>query len=337
MYVQKQSHTEYYPTETYTLSKDFTFTTASLRGNRDIRFNPKLISTDYFQLALESADGQRFDYDAQKLNLKTFRFRYTSPLTPDLTKGYLRAEIPNDNGVFTRDTMTNLTGLIFSCDDSMIYTSSAWDEFMVNNKNFALSMQLERDFDVKRADTALIMGNVNAGMQMIGGGIQLASGNPAGLSGLLGGASSAASNFVNHQLQREGIELAQTQKLLSLDNMSASPNSLKNASGNTYFTAAITKHQLFICEYEALPHELKIADDDMYLNGYTYNVIGNLKDFWNIRKYFNFVRAQIRIIGGLSLSNERRNNLRDRFAMGVRFWKSDTVQYNLENYENIAA
>ena len=67
--------------------------------------------------------------------------------------------------------------------------------------------------------------------------------------------------------------------------------------------------------------------------GFTVNQIGNLFDYLNIRKYFNYIKANINSIDGVSMSTVARNDLRRRFAEGIRFWNSDTIDYDKENYE----
>ena len=91
---------------------------------------------------------------------------------------------------------------------------------------------------------------------------------------------------------------------------------------------------MYICEYESIEKESQQADNDMFMNGYSFDQLGNPKDFMNIRKYFNFIQADIDVLGGIPISNDVRNNLKQRFANGIRFWNSDTVQYDFENYEN---
>ena len=71
----------------------------------------------------------------------------------------------------------------------------------------------------------------------------------------------------------------------------------------------------------------------MFINGFNYEILDNIKNYDHIRKYFNFVQAEVENIVGISISNNAREDLRQRFRNGVRFWNSDNIQYDLENYE----
>lgn len=108
---------------------------------------------------------------------------------------------------------------------------------------------------------------------------------------------------------------------------------MKNANGNVILNLFATELGLYVEEYSALYGDLKTANDFMDLYGFTFGAVANVKDYANIRKYHNFIKAQLQSING-NLSNTARNDLRTRFANGVRFWNSDTISYQYENYEN---
>lgn len=72
----------------------------------------------------------------------------------------------------------------------------------------------------------------------------------------------------------------------------------------------------------------------MNLYWYTYNQLDNIKNCDNIRYYHNYIKASITNIYGVSISNNIRDDIKSRFNQGVRFWNSDNIQYEMENYEN---
>lgn len=72
----------------------------------------------------------------------------------------------------------------------------------------------------------------------------------------------------------------------------------------------------------------------MNLYRYTYNQLDNIKNCDNIRYYHNYIKTSITNIYGVSISNNIRNDIKSRFNQGVRFWNSDNIQYEMENYEN---
>ena len=123
---------------------------------------------------------------------------------------------------------------------------------------------------------------------------------------------------------------------LTIDNMKNAPESLQNANGNPIFNMFVTDLALYVEEYDALNNEKEMANDVMFKNGFTVNRIGNVKDYLNIRKYFNYVRARLEnITSTLQLNNNVREKFKMIFANGVRFWNvtDKMFEYKKENYE----
>lgn len=131
-----------------------------------------------------------------------------------------------------------------------------------------------------------------------------------------------------------GLDVAQTliDRSMTVDNMKNAPDQLKNANGNVIFNMFATDLGLYVEKYSALEGDLKTANDFMNLYGFTFNSIANVKDYAHIRKYHNYVKAQLQGIVG-NISNTARDDLRQRFASGIRFWNQDNISYQYENYE----
>ena len=72
----------------------------------------------------------------------------------------------------------------------------------------------------------------------------------------------------------------------------------------------------------------------MNLYRYTYNQLDNIKNCDNIRHYHNYIKASITNIEGVSISNQIRDDIKNRFQQGLRFWNNDDIQYDMKNYEN---
>ena len=70
----------------------------------------------------------------------------------------------------------------------------------------------------------------------------------------------------------------------------------------------------------------------MNIYGFAFSGIANVRNYANIRKYHNYIKAQLQSING-NLSNTARVDLRQRFANGVRFWNQNNISYEFENYE----
>ena len=111
---------------------------------------------------------------------------------------------------------------------------------------------------------------------------------------------------------------------------------LKNANGNVIFNMFVNDLALYVEEYDALENEKEIVNDVMFKTGFTVNRLGYIKDYLNIRVYFNYVRARIEnITSDLQLSNNVRQKFKNIFANGVRFWNvtDQMFKYDKENYE----
>lgn len=292
-------------TDTYIISKPFTFSKLEIMlSKKDVRFNPKLLSSDFYSLKLTNERGSGFEYDVQKLNKSILEFKYTEALTPDITRSYFR--VSNADGVYISETSQNLTGFVDNADMSMMVDNDKLSQMLAENKNYYLQ-------NVLNVGTGILTGAV--GGSFIG---KNAGGAIAGAAvGLIG-------SVVNNAL--------------TVDNMKNSPNDVKNSNGNTMFNVSYSEISPFVEEYDILPHEKEIVNEQMFRYGFNYNKNGDIKDFVNTRKYFNFVQATIGTIqtSGVSLSNEIRTKFRERFERGVRFWHySDgkAVSYENENYE----
>lgn len=133
----------------------------------------------------------------------------------------------------------------------------------------------------------------------------------------------------------EEAERKQLEEILrrnGYDNMRSAPDQMKNANGNVLFNMFATDLGLYAEKYSALGGDLKTANDFMNLYGFSFDSIANVKDYVHIRKYHNYVKAQLQGITG-NISNTARDDLRQRFASGIRFWNQDEISYQYENYE----
>lgn len=260
-----------------------------------IEFNPKLAGQHFQELKVRTADGEEFSYDIQKIQENRISFIYTEPIQPEITKYYLRIE---PVGLYGEGTQKNYTGLVGSTDNSLAFTNNQYAAFIANNKNFWMQSNL-------KIGTNLGQGVANAiSSKSISGGINAVVDTAVSL----------------------------IDRSLTVDNMKSAPDQLKNANGNVIFNFFTTELGIYIEHHKALDGDLKTANDFMNLFGFSYNSIGNIKDFVNIRKYHNYIKAQIQGIYG-AMSNMARNDLRQRIANGIRFWNSDDINYNHENYE----
>ena len=294
-------------TELYSLPYNNNILISDIKnGTNRLLYNPKLNSQNFKELIISASSGDEFAYDIQKLQSNQIQFLYNEPLQPEITKYYMRV---SPVGLYVDGSDKNYTGLVGSNDTSMAFVTDQYSTFIANNKNFWMQ----------------------SNMKIVAGAFK-----------------SHANNLVNYAKSTDGQDdlvyntgmsildtrLAIIDRNLTIDNMRNAPEQLKNANGSVLFNMSVTDLGLYVEEWSALDGDIQTGFDFMELYGFAVNAIDNVKNYTNIRKYHNYVKAQLEAITGGSMSNISRENLRQRFAKGIRFWNIATPDYSNENYEN---
>jgi hypothetical protein len=302
----------------YNTYNQYTFDKTDLIGaGRNINTNPKLLSQDFTELNVVDSTGNSFTYDKQKIGQNNISFLYTEPIMPEITKSYLRLKAPV--GLYEDGTDENYMGLVSSTDNSLPIANDAYSSFLASNKNF--HMQNAISYTQK---------GVNMAYGMVSSAGKAAA---SAVTGNIAGTVSSTIDGVNVAMQVGNYVADIAQKQLSIDNMKNAPGSIKNANGNPLFNMYVNDISLFVEEYDAMDNDKQQLDDIMYLNGFAYDRLDHIRNYDNIRHYFNFVQANIETFSGVSMSNQIRDDLKIRFANGVRFWNQDNIDYTMENYE----
>lgn len=279
-------------------------------ANKNPIYNPKLLNSDYRSLRLTNERGGQFEYDIQKLNTEILKTASTEQITADLQRNYFRAV--DTDGVYQSECSQNLTGLVDSSETSMPLATDAWRKTLAEQPNFFAQRNVEHLKSALGAGFAGFLGG--------GSNIGLSGGIKGGLVGAMVGMGISAINSVIGDY-------------FSDDNMDKQPAMVQNANGNVIFNLSYTKPGMTIEQYALLPQEERIINDQMFANGYTYNRIDQIRNFTHTRKYFNTIMAMVETISGVPLSNEVRDDIKQRLANGVRLWHTDEIQYEKENYE----
>lgn len=274
-------------------------------------YNPKLLNSDYRSLRLTNEKGGEFEYDIQKLNTEVLQTAVTEQITADLQRTYFRAI--NTDGVYQLECSQNLTGLVDSSETSMPLATEPWKKTLAEQPNYFTQQAL----GFARRTIGSVVGGAGIGASGLVTPDKL---NPKAI------AFGAVSGMMNSALDL--VEMTFTK-----DNMDRQPNLIQNANGNVVFNLSYTTPGMTIEQYALLPQEERIINDQMFANGYTYNRIDQIRNFMHTRKYFNTLIANIETMSGLPLSNEVREDIKQRFANGIRLWHTDEIQYDLENYE----
>lgn len=289
----------------FSTSFQYTFNKNEIVGaQKNSKFNPKLLSSDFASVNVGN-ENSNFEYDAQKLNKNNLKALYSEPLAADITKTYIRYE-GEENAIYNEETSKNFTGDVNSNDTSLVQVTTAYQNMLANNKNYFLQNTINRGLDV--------------GKGLISTGFNIATGNIFGaISSGIGSIVSPVADLIKQKL--------------TIDNMKAAPSAIQNAKGNILLNLMSSELGLIVEEYEILPNEKEIINDFMCQFGFTVNQIGNIKDFDNIRKFYNYVKAEIQETGGINISKTVHDKFKEFFARGVRFWNNDNFSYAQENYE----
>ena len=124
--------------------------------------------------------------------------------------------------------------------------------------------------------------------------------------------------------------------------MENAPDTLKNANGNVIMNILATNNNLNprLELYRALPTDLQSFDDFTNQFGYAYGKLGNINEAMRVRKYFNYVQAEVQEVysNTLNISNEVHNKIKDIFKNGVRLWYVESgdqvITFDVNEHEN---
>lgn len=297
--------TPYIKTKPVQLSDVITFSKEEIKqANRDAKYNPKMLNSNYKEIRIRTSNSDGFVYDLQKLNNTQIVLKYYEPLTPDITRHYLCIE--NLDGVYIADTNFNYTGDIDTFDASLTFATSAYQDMLAHNKNFYLQNSIRRESNFAK--------NIFNGLKAV-------------FSGDLSGAvEKLTGGGIDREIDRKNQEL-------TVDNMMHAPGAQDIAKGSAVLSYMVQALGIYIEEYDILPNERDMINEQMCLFGYALNRIGNVKDYDNIRIYYNYIQAEIQETSGINISKVVHDKFKEIFARGVRFWNVDTFSYEKENYE----
>ena len=286
-------------TENIKVDYDFNFTKNEIiNSSRNLRFNPKMLSQNVLDIQIMTNGGEKFSYDLQKMNTNNFFLIHTEPIQAEITKSYTRI---NRTGLYSDATEKSFIGLVEEKDNSVEVANSYFSQYLANNRNFWLQTKFKL-YDI----------GFDAAKGFIESAMSSKSGTPS-VDPLVSGLRNIKD------------------MVFSIDNMRGAPGSLKNATGNAIFEMSVNPPGIYIEIYEALEDEKKSFDDYIFKNGFLYNKIGKISDFDNIRKYFNYIEANVELITA-DISDKEKERLRDKLK-SIRFWNVDNIDFSKENYE----
>lgn len=318
---------------------------SDLRGNRSYKFNPKIYMQDFME-ARVSFGSESWSYDLTKMEGRFLK--YYEAMSPDITRIIMTITpgaglSPEEDPVYIGDNQKIFSGPAFSQDMGIPFSQNQLDTYLANNKNFYQQRNIHLSYQEKVADTKFGFSVANAVIGGVLGAVGAQSNDTAfgrgfgAVKSAIGAGMNIIESGVNYGLSLEGIENQRIQSDLTLDNMRNAPETIINVNGNLFSAIGPNKYALQFQYYQALPRDIAACDDQMFLYGYKYNRIGNVKNVDNIRHYFNYVRANLTTMSTpFGMPDEVHDAFRQLFARGLRMWNvtDQMFKYEKENYEN---
>lgn len=285
----------------YIIDSQFEFNKSDIIGSvKSPKFNPKLLNEKYQSIRISDGQGEGFEYSLQKINKNNINLLYTEGITPDISRRYIR--LLNDTGYYIEDLAFNGAGFTNTDDTSLTMVTSAYQQMLAENKNFYLQSTINR---------------ITSSATTISGSV----GEKKPMTGLVTGLITAGTNYVSSLINQN----------LNIDNVKASPASVNNLKGNIINQLMYSPPGCYVEEYSIIENEKEIINDYMNEFGFTYNQTDYLTNVDNIRKYYNYVEAEIETIN-VPINNVEKERLKQRMR-SIRMWNSDNIDYTHENYE----
>lgn len=317
------------------------FSASEIKGDRNIKYNPKVYSQDFSEMVVFMGSSNA-SFDFTKLGKNYAQFKYSEGISPDVMRAAISiVHNEDDPGVYIEDSEKE-AALSITQDTTMPFAENQLDTYLANNKNFYQQRDINLSYQEKVAGTNFgfgLAGNIVSG---VFGGIGAVQAKSSLFKTMLGenavkAGLGIAQTSINYGLSLEGIENQRIQSDLTLDNMRNAPQNAQGVNGNMFTMFNLNKYSIYAGFYQALKRDLAAADDQMFIYGYNYNRIDNVKNVDNIRHYFNYVRANLTTMSTpFGMPDEVHDAFRQLFERGLRMWNvtDQMFKYEKENYEN---
>ena len=259
-------------------------------------------------------------YPYTKLNLYS---NDTHELQPNVNIRLYTALSPTKLGFIIYYETTYIEGYntyceLLDCSNEIPYGSTAWNDYVANNKNF---YQMGVDIPRERADNATagalfnVIGGVFSGAGQIGSGRLF-----SGISGMADRAVSQLGNVVTAQLNAE-TTIKQNQ--LQWDNIKNAPNKVKSLGTNIgQFSGALNDLHMYYSRLNDT--EIKTLETMFYRSGHKYgtNVDTYAKLF--VCTNFNYVKLGEPLFAryyGENLTDIQRDLLSEILSRGITYFE----------------
>ena len=283
--------------------------------SNNIKYNPKMYSNTILDVILKYGNNN-FTYELSSLGNTKLEVNYFESLGPSIVRSYIYI---TPQGLYNENTTKDFLGIVSSDNYSLTYYNEQLANYIANNKNAWL-----------QTTAKIVTGTASSLVKS-----SIAGGESGGVAGALGGFGigivKSAFNVANSALQYN----------LNIDNLKSAPASIANIQGDVNLLLSIADLGIGIEIWEALPVDVDAFNDYCLRYGYKVNEMLYLVDYINIRKYWNYVQADIETMpqGIYKMNYKIENEIKNAFSNGIRFWNvidvntEITFNYNFQNYE----
>lgn len=316
----------YQPSNRYTQSvfipkvqSDFIF--ASIPTDFDITYEPKRIQSIMTEIRIYDYYGNYISYDPFKMGTNNIKLAINELITPDTTRGFLFF-MGNDSAIYTPELISEYFGLFYANDTSILVSVNQLDSFLASNKNFFEIAENVRDKNARKAIIQSLISGAGAAASFMSGNI---------IGGVIGTVGAGYSLYSTSQEK----ELDITNKGLNIDQLENAPETLNNSNNNILLP--YIKKSGEVCFYlelwQGFQSDIETACQYLHKYGYTVDLVGDIHDYDNIRRQWNYVQADITNVMGIPVSNAVRQRFAEVFSRGVTFWNVDQINYAGSNWE----
>lgn len=298
----------FYNNDVSSLVDDYIQTRMSLTKYKSNSFEfwkfPNATSLKNIELKL-TYNGQEYTTTPSKIDTGNAIVEMLEAITPDIAKTYVRWK-PTGYYTFRSANNNTLTSGIFNDDTSLSLGTSKLQEVLANSKNYFYQRRVNIG-----ANSLLNLATNSAKMDVLG---------------------------IGHTLAKE--QLNEINYGFEVDNIENAPAHLERASGNAQFNLLTKDYGIHLEIWKMTEEDL--SNISMYYNrfGVQTNTIGTMLNVLEKHKYFDYTEFKCYYIHDpsniIKITNEIKEEFKNKLKRGVRFWYDGTKLYNysLYNYEN---
>ena len=176
----------------------FTFTKAEIKNNTNpLTTCPVLLKKSCRRLELSNYFGTNYDYSYEDINTNEIKAKVLLYPFPSVEYQYAFIEGASDS--LLQKQQENLTGLVGSIDNTLLYKVEQIDEFFASNKNYYQSRQINLGLGIANAAAGAVKGTASSVASFASGNV--AKGASQAVGTLVDAGMNTANLIMNEKLQ----------------------------------------------------------------------------------------------------------------------------------------